>query len=128
MYALLRAIAGVALRWFYRDITIVGLDHVPRHAPALIVVNHPNALIDALIVGWVLPRRVRILAKATLFRNPIGGALLAWLGVLPLRRRSDEAQAVDDPNRNQPTFDAVIEALRRRNAALIFPEGISHDA
>src|SRR5512132_141687 len=102
MYALLRAIAGVALRWYYRDIEIEGLSRVPRQQPLLLVVNHPNALVDALLVGWVIPRRVLITAKATLFRNPVAGALLRWLGVVPLRRASDEAPAASrpDPARN----------------------------
>jgi glycerol-3-phosphate O-acyltransferase/dihydroxyacetone phosphate acyltransferase len=130
MYALLRAIAGVALRWYYRDIEVEGLSRVPRRQPLLLAVNHPNALVDALLIGWVVPRRVLITAKATLFRNPVAGALLRWLGVLPLRRASDEPQPPDrrpDPTRNRDTFRAVHDALRAGGAVLIFPEGKSHD-
>jgi 1-acyl-sn-glycerol-3-phosphate acyltransferase len=129
MYALLRAIAGVALRWYYRDIEIEGLSRVPRQQPLLLVVNHPNALVDALLVGWVIPRRVLITAKATLFRNPVAGALLRWLGVVPLRRASDEASAASrpDPARNRETFRAIHDALRAGGTVLIFPEGKSHD-
>ena len=129
MYALLRAIAGVALRWYYRDIQIEGLERVPRRQPVLLVVNHPNALVDALLVGWIMPRRVLITAKSTIFANPVAAALLRWLGVLPLYRASDVAtpgQAVD-PARNRDTFRAVREALARGGAVLIFPEGKSHD-
>ena len=46
VYALLRAAAGIALRWFYRDIQVVGAERVPRDRPLLVVVNHPNALVD----------------------------------------------------------------------------------
>jgi 1-acyl-sn-glycerol-3-phosphate acyltransferase len=129
VYALLRAVAGIALRWFYRDIDVRGVERVPRNGPVLLTVNHPNALVDALIVGWVVPRRILITAKGTLFKNPLAGALLAWLGVLPLRRVSDERDASrrSDPARNEETFRAVHRALRRRHAVLIFPEGKSHD-
>jgi 1-acyl-sn-glycerol-3-phosphate acyltransferase len=129
MYALLRAIAGVALRWYYRDIEIENLSRVPRRQPLLLVVNHPNALVDALLVGWVIPRRVLITAKATLFRNTVAGALLRWLGVVPLRRASDEAPATSrpDPARNRETFRAIHDALRAGGTVLIFPEGKSHD-
>ena len=44
MYVLLRAIAGIALRWYYRDIHVEGIDRIPRRRPLLLVVNHPNAL------------------------------------------------------------------------------------
>jgi 1-acyl-sn-glycerol-3-phosphate acyltransferase len=129
MYPLVRAIAGVALRWYYRDIQVEGLGRIPRERPLLLVVNHPNALVDALLVVWLVPRRVLITAKATIFRNPIGGALLRWLGVVPLRRASDEVQSGGSPSpaRNKETFKAVYDALRRRGTVLIFPEGKSHD-
>jgi 1-acyl-sn-glycerol-3-phosphate acyltransferase len=129
MYALLRAAAGVALRWYYRDIRIEGVERIPRGRPTLLVVNHPNALVDALLVGWTVPWRVLITAKATLFRNRVGAALLHWLGVVPLRRASDERRSGRgvDPGRNSDTFRAVREALARGGTVLIFPEGKSHD-
>ncbi len=129
MYPLLRAIAGVALRWYYRDIQVEGLVRIPRRRPLLLVVNHPNALVDALLVGWLVPRRVLITAKATLFRNAVGGTLLRWVGVVPLRRASDEPTQSGSlsPARNRDTFRAVCDALRRNGTVLIFPEGKSHD-
>ncbi|HWH51880.1 MAG TPA: lysophospholipid acyltransferase family protein [Gemmatimonadaceae bacterium] len=129
MYALLRAIAGIALRWFYRDIRIEGLERIPARRPLLLVVNHPNALVDALLVGWVVPRRVLITAKSTLFKNPLANLLLRSLGVLPLQRASDLPAAGGrvDPLRNRDTFRAVLAALGRGGAVLIFPEGKSHD-
>jgi 1-acyl-sn-glycerol-3-phosphate acyltransferase len=129
VYALLRAIAGIALRWYYRDIQVEGLERVPRRGPVLLVVNHPNALVDALVVGWVLRRRVLITAKSTIFANPIAGALLRFIGVVPLRRATDEARAnaLMNPARNRETFETVHRALARGGMVLIFPEGKSHD-
>lgn len=129
IYALLRAIAGLALRWYYSGIDVEGLERVPRHAPVLLVVNHPNALVDALVVGWIIPRRLVLTAKATLFANPALAWLLRAVGVVPLRRAKDEAASggAPDPRRNVDAFRAVHDALRKGRAALIFPEGISHD-
>jgi len=129
IYALLRAVAGLALRWYYSGIDVEGLERVPRDAPVLLVVNHPNALVDALVVGWTFPRRLVLTAKATLFANPVFAWLLRIVGVVPLRRAKDEVVAggTPDPRRNEGAFRAVHDALRRGRAALIFPEGISHD-
>ena len=52
LYTVLRAMSGLALRWFYRDVAASGLEHVPREGPLLIAVNHQNALVDALIAGF----------------------------------------------------------------------------
>lgn len=134
LYPTLRSITGVALRWYYREVSLVGGGRIPASAPVLLVVNHPNALVDALVVGWVVPRRVRITAKAVLFDNPALGAFLRALGIVPLRRASDERTRVrgaadgDGPARNAASFAAIIDALDRRSAVLIFPEGKSHDA
>jgi 1-acyl-sn-glycerol-3-phosphate acyltransferase len=95
----------------------------------LLVVNHPNALVDALVVGWILPRRVLITAKSTIFANRIADVLLRFIGVVPLRRAKDEAPSNTplNPTRNQETFEAVHRALARGGMVLIFPEGKSHD-
>jgi glycerol-3-phosphate O-acyltransferase / dihydroxyacetone phosphate acyltransferase len=144
-YALLRAITGIALRWFYRDVTVRHVDRIPQDAtPLLLAVNHPNALVDALLIGWMLPRRLTITAKATLFENPVLGWFLRVAGVVPLRRASDERRrlttAVEtegmtsttgpeqaDRTRNVEAFRSILERLERGGAVLIFPEGKSHD-
>lgn len=139
LYRLLRFITGIALRWFYRDVRVRHVDRVPRDGtPLLLVVNHPNALVDALLIGWTLPRPMTITAKATLFTN----RLLAWClhtaGVVPLRRASDERQRLAtagprvgsqslDQARNTEAFRAILERLEQGGAVLIFPEGKSHD-
>lgn len=131
MYALLRAIAGIALRWFYRGIDVEGLERIPRDAPIMLTVNHPNALVDALVVAWVVPRRVILTAKATLFQNPLFAWFLARAGVVPLVRvsdvRSGAVRGPADPARNERSFQALRSVLERGGAMLIFPEGISHD-
>jgi glycerol-3-phosphate O-acyltransferase/dihydroxyacetone phosphate acyltransferase len=127
IYPLLRGIAGVALRWYYAAIDVEGVERIPRDGPVLLVVNHPNALVDALVAGWVVPRPLVLTAKATLFQNPLLAAFLSWVGVVPLRRAKDESAIAVDPSRNDDAFRAVHDALAGGRAALIFPEGISHD-
>ena len=139
LYPTLRLVSGVALRWYYREVTIRGAERIPPDAPVLLTVNHPNALIDALVVGWVVERRVRITAKAVLFENPVLAAFLRVVGVVPLRRASDErrprteastatAAHLPDPSRNADAFRAIVDSLDAGHAVLIFPEGKSHDA
>ncbi len=131
LYRFLRAIAVIALRWYYAEIVVQGAERAPRTGPLLIVANHPNALIDPLLVGTTLSRRVLLTAKATLFENPALSALLHAVGVVPLRRAKDEGGSVQGmamAERNAEAFRSVTVALRRGGTVLIFPEGISHDA
>jgi 1-acyl-sn-glycerol-3-phosphate acyltransferase len=129
-YRILRAFSQLALRWFYRDIEVVGMERLPEHGPVLLASNHPNALVDALVIGCTLRRPVTLTAKATLLDNPITRALLRVVGVVPLRRASDATRpggdGVVDPSRNAAAFAAVLDVLTRGGVVLLFPEGKSH--
>jgi len=129
LYSALRALARIALGWYYESVEVVGLDRIPPGGPLFLAGNHPNALMDALVIGVLVPRPVRMLAKATLFENPVVGALLRAAGVIPLLRVRDAAspQPAVDPSRNAQAFRAVGEALASNSAVVIFPEGTSHD-
>lgn len=131
IYSALRWITGIALHWFYRDIRVTGRSRVPFSAPMLVAVNHQNALVDSLIVGWILPRRITMTAKATLLKNPITALLFGILGVVPLRRMSDEVRNSTglrlDRSRNRGAFREILSLLEQRGAVLIFPEGKSHN-
>lgn len=131
LYRLLRWITHVALRWFYRDVEVNGLERIPARGPVLLAVNHPNALVDALVVGDILPRELVLTAKATLFEHPILRAIFAMVKIIPLRRTSDEAKKdptrPPDATRNVDAFRAILDALAAGEAVLIFPEGRSHN-
>jgi len=131
IYNALRWINGVALHWFYRDIRITGRERIPTGVPLLIAANHQNSLLDSLIVAWVMPRRIAMTAKATLTENPLIALLFRIVGVVPLRRVSDEARkangASSDRSRNAEAFREILNLLEHRRAVLIFPEGKSHN-
>ena len=131
IYGLLRWITGIALHWFYSDIRIEGAEKIPASGPLLIAVNHQNALVDSLIVEWLVPRHITMTAKATLTGNPFIAILFRLLHVVPLRRVSDEARKQNglpaDRSRNLRAFKEILNLLERNGALLIFPEGKSHN-
>ena len=154
LYPTLRWTAATALQWLYRDVRVEGRERVPAHGPLLVAFNHPNQLIDVLLVATALDRRVLFTGKAVLLDNPLVAALFRAVGFVPLRRASDErarreaeaaplggpgagpaapttgpaGSAPPDPARNADAFRAIVDALADGRAVLVFPEGISHNA
>lgn len=91
--------------------------------PVLVVANHPNRLMDPLVIFRVAGRPTRPLAKAPLFDQRIAGTLLRGLGGLPVYRAQDDPSQM---HRNETTFRGAIAALHRGDAIQIYPEGRSH--
>lgn len=121
-YRLTTPLALLIVRTFFRRVEVRGRDHVPA-APFIVGANHPNMLLDPLLVGAaLLPRQVHFLAKAPLFKIPLVGQLFHLLGVLPVYRRQDFPDKMDQ---NKEMFAACIEALHRGESIGIFPEGVS---
>lgn len=111
------------LRVFFRRIEVVGLEHVPETGAALFAPNHPNSLLDPLVLFASVSRPVATLAAEPLFRKPVLGSVIRSIGAIPVYRREDAA----DRTRNRDTFQAARAHLARGGAIAIFPEGVSHD-
>ena len=118
----LALLTRLTLRVFFRDIEVVGLARVPRGVPLLVVANHVNSLVDALLILAFLGLRPRILAKSTLWRHPVMAPLLVLAGGVPVYRRQDGK----DMTRNFDTFRRCRAVLAGGGAVLLFPEGTSH--
>ncbi len=116
-------LASAAAGLFYR-VRISGAA-VPGMGPVLLVANHPNAMLDPVLVAAAARRPVRFLAKAPLLTDGRIGWLVRAAGAIPVYRPQDAPTAVSG---NADMFGAVEAALADGAAIALFPEGISHDA
>lgn len=134
LYDLLIGFLRLVTRIFFRSIEISGLENIPREGPVVLVGNHPNSLLDPVLISTTCGRRVRFAAKEPLFHGPLRPFL--WvMGSVPVKRRQDQVKgaAEDAPVEGAPervdngaAFDALTDVLKNGDAFGIFPEGISH--
>jgi 1-acyl-sn-glycerol-3-phosphate acyltransferase len=109
---------------FFRQIEVVGLDHVPADGAVIFAGNHPNSLIDPVLIITTSGRKIHFAAKDTLIASRFLRPVLRGIGAVPIARRVDhEGQRPD----NQAAFAAMFDVLGGGGAVGIFPEGISHD-
>jgi len=107
---------------FFREILIEGKENLPDSGPILFTPNHPNALLDPLLVQFFASDfKVRFVAKATLFKIPVFANILRAMGAIPVVRKIDVNTDVDYTH----FFSACIDALKQGDSIAIFPEGRS---
>lgn len=92
----------------------VGLEHLPRSEPTLLVGNH-DSYWDPVAIGvaGLERRQIRALAKSTLWRIRPLAPILNGMGQVPIERGAGDAAALDE----------AIRQLRGGACIGVFPEG-----
>jgi 1-acyl-sn-glycerol-3-phosphate acyltransferase len=123
LYRSLRALFRLLMQIFFRQVEVVGGEHVPADGAVIFAGNHPNSLIDPILIITTSGRFVHFAAKDTLFASRLLRFFLRGVGAVPIARRDDHGGAVD----NDAAFAAMFDTLGKGGAIGIFPEGLSHD-
>lgn len=122
LYRLTRWMTKVALTVYFRKLEVTGLENVPDEGPVILAANHPQSVTDALVLGAGSRRMVCYLAHSGLFRKRLQAWFLRQLGVIPVYRAQDRADAGEQ---NVQMFTACHDVMRRGGVIGIFPEGTS---
>jgi 1-acyl-sn-glycerol-3-phosphate acyltransferase len=130
LHPLVRWISRRALRWYYRDLSIVGAERIPSAGPVLLIGNHPNDLPDVLIGYLATTRPVRYVATSAAATSVMVRWTYEGLAVIPVTRVRDarkmKARGVDMAAANRVAFQRVTDALAGGDLIGVFPEGGVH--
>jgi glycerol-3-phosphate O-acyltransferase/dihydroxyacetone phosphate acyltransferase len=121
---LVRVLGEALVRLYYPVRTVDGAERIPAGSPVIFVLNHPNGLLDPLVLRVATGRASRFLAKSTLFGNPLGRLAMDAFGSLPVYRPGESSPA--DVSRNEATFARCRAELAAGGVLALFPEGTSH--
>jgi glycerol-3-phosphate O-acyltransferase / dihydroxyacetone phosphate acyltransferase len=120
----LDAVAWLVSRGLFRTVDVTGADRIPDDGPRIVVANHFNGLVDAVLLAVIVRGLPRFVAKATLWRSVLLRPLLALAGLVPVSRPEDHHGGAID---NAAMFGRALDLLRRGGTMAIFPEGTTHD-
>ncbi len=119
--ALIRWLGEALVRLYYPVRVVDGRERIPDGKPLIFVLNHPNGLLDPIVLQVAAGRRSRFLAKSSLFANPIGRLAMTAFGSIPVYRAHE-----GDTGRNEATFALCRAELAGGGVLALFPEGTSH--
>ncbi|RIA09268.1 1-acyl-sn-glycerol-3-phosphate acyltransferase [Flavobacteriaceae bacterium MAR_2010_72] len=116
---IVRAYINLGLFFYYKKLTIVYKERLPKHGAVLFVGNHQNALMDALLIATKSGRFCYFLTRANVFKTPWVAAFLKSLRMLPVYRMRD---GWNELSKNEDIFDHCAKLLKKEQAIALFPE------
>ena len=121
MIRILKIFIRAALWLFCADIKIKNKYLLKQDGPLLIIANHPNSFLDAIIIGAQYNRRIYFLARGDAFTKKHHRFLLGLLNMIPIYRLREGKQYL---HLNDHAFNESVKLLNKGEAVLIFIEGV----
>lgn len=87
--------------------------NVPRDTRGIILAPNHASYLDPPLLGISLKKPITYLAKEYLFKKPVWGTLIDWLGVLPIQSEGDDFRSMRQ----------LLRALKNGRQIVVFPEG-----
>jgi 1-acyl-sn-glycerol-3-phosphate acyltransferase len=117
---ILKIFIRLALWLFCIDISIKNKRFLKTKGPLLIIANHPNSFLDAIIIGAQYQRPIHFLARGDAFSKKHHRFLLGLLNMIPVYRLREGKQYL---HLNEYAFKESVRLLKKGEAVLIFIEG-----
>ena len=115
VYAVVRTTVRFVL-WPYFRVRTTGREHIPADGPVILAPVHRSNL-DSFLLSPLTRRRLRALAKISLFNVRLLAWFLASLGSFPVRREGADRESMR----------VARDLLDEDNLLLVFPEGTRCD-
>lgn len=115
-----RAYLRVGMFFYFKKIEVHHVENIPKDKPVLLLSNHQNALLDALLIAIFSKRFAYFLTRAAVFKNRFVSDILKSFQMLPIYRIRD---GWTNLNNNNAIFETCSELLSQNQVIAIFPEG-----
>ncbi|MDP5105509.1 MAG: lysophospholipid acyltransferase family protein [Polaribacter sp.] len=122
-YNSIRLIVKTGLFFYTQKIRVSGTENIPKKGAILFCANHPDGLIDPLMITTNCPRESHYLVRAAAFNNPFVKKVLESLNLMPIYRMRD---GINEVGKNKEIFENCFELFKKGETLLIYPEA-SHN-
>ncbi|MFN9381113.1 MAG: 1-acyl-sn-glycerol-3-phosphate acyltransferase [Bacteroidota bacterium] len=123
IYFILRSLAQFVLLTYFRKVYVKNRENFNLKGPTIVVSNHPNTLIDPVIIAAYLNKPIFFLANASLFKNTLVAKILRYLYCIEIKRFEDTGVKTHD---NSAAFNQSSEHLASGGNIYIAVEGTSY--
>ena len=120
MVTILKLFIRAALWLFCAEINTKNKYLLNTSGSLLIIANHPNSFLDAIIIGSRYNRRIHFLARGDVFTKTHHRFLLRLLNMIPVYRLREGKEFL---HLNEYAFVESARLLKNNEAVLIFIEG-----
>jgi len=117
---ILKLFIRAALWLFCAEINTKNKYLLNTNGPLLIIANHPNSFLDAIIIGTRYNRTIHFLARGDVFTKKLHRFLLSLLNMIPVYRLREGKEFL---HLNEYAFVESARLLKNNAAVLIFIEG-----
>jgi 1-acyl-sn-glycerol-3-phosphate acyltransferase len=117
---ILKLFIRAALWLFCAEINTKNKYLLNTKGPLLIIANHPNSFLDAIIIGTRYNRTIHFLARGDVFTKKPHRFLLSLLNMIPVYRLREGKEFL---HLNEYAFVESARLLKNNAAVLIFIEG-----
>lgn len=97
---------------FFYNVELINKSNFPKSGRVIVCANHVGSM-DMFFMCYRLNRLVHFMAKEELFKIPILGSVIKWLGAFPVNRKKADVAS----------FKASMDILNKGDALGIFPQG-----
>lgn len=120
IYTLFHFIFKTVIKLRFKSVNLNHQEFLDSRQPLIIVANHGNSFLDAILLAIVFERKLHFLARADVFNSKFKIWFLGKLNMMPIYRIRDGREVLKN---NDLIFAKCTQILQKNGAILIFPEG-----
>lgn len=123
LYNFFKHYINLCLFFYHKKIKVIGKENIPKEGAVLFISNHPNALLDPILIATNNRRSIHFLSRASAFKNKLVARFLKSIHMIPIYRKRD---GVDTLMKNKTTFSKSVALMYAKKTIYIAAEG-SHN-